>query len=211
MSASAKPNETSMDEILASIRRIIADDEPLPRRQPERPADAPVHRPAAEAARPTGSLAGQAPVREHRFAAAPATDAADLMEGEEMPDYPYQGAAPGQPAPRRPEPAREQATAPRPAPARPAEPPRSAEPAPSRPHGENGRRKELLSPDVDAAVTAAFESLGDVVLPAHERTVEDLVKEILRPMLKTWLDDNLPRIVERLVRQEIERISRTSR
>lgn len=211
MSANAKPNDPSMDEILASIRRIIADDEPLPRRQTERAPDAPARRPPPDANRLAGHLAGQAPLREHRFAAAPAHNAADLMEGEDMPDYPYQGAAPGQPAPRRPEPPREQATAPRPAPARPTEPARSTEPPASRLHGENTRRKELLSPDVDAAVTAAFESLGDVVLPAHERTVEDLVKEILRPMLKTWLDDNLPRIVERLVRQEIERISRTSR
>jgi cell pole-organizing protein PopZ len=39
-------------------------------------------------------------------------------------------------------------------------------------------------------------------------TLEDLVKEMLRPMLKTWLDDNLPSMVERLVRAEIERVSR---
>ncbi|WP_164738442.1 DUF2497 domain-containing protein [Aquabacter cavernae] len=97
--------------------------------------------------------------------------------------------------------------APRPAP-RSFEPVRSAEPyrAP-----EPARRKELLSPDVDAAVAAAFGTLGDLVVPAHERTIEDLVKEILRPMLKTWLDDNLPRIVDDLVRQEIERISRSGR
>jgi cell pole-organizing protein PopZ len=40
------------------------------------------------------------------------------------------------------------------------------------------------------------------------RTLEDLVREMLRPMLKTWLDDNLPRMVDRLVRAEIERVSR---
>ncbi|MEW6257722.1 MAG: DUF2497 domain-containing protein, partial [Pseudomonadota bacterium] len=72
-------------------------------------------------------------------------------------------------------------------------------------------RKDLLAPEVDAAVAAAFGSLGDLVMPAHERTLEGLVKEMLRPMLKTWLDDNLPRLVEDLVRQEIERISRKSR
>ena len=39
-------------------------------------------------------------------------------------------------------------------------------------------------------------------------TVEDLVRELMRPMLKEWLDANLPGIVDRLVRQEIERIAR---
>lgn len=72
-------------------------------------------------------------------------------------------------------------------------------------------RKDLLSPAVDAAVAAAFKSLGDLVLPQQERTVEDLVKEILRPMLKEWLDQNLPGIVERLVRAEIERVTSTLR
>ena len=90
-------------------------------------------------------------------------------------------------------------------------PPRPNDPASSRPLQEPARRKDLLSPSADAAVLAAFESLGEAALPAHGRTVEDLVKEILRPMLKTWLDENLPRIAERLVRQEIERISRNAR
>jgi cell pole-organizing protein PopZ len=40
------------------------------------------------------------------------------------------------------------------------------------------------------------------------RTVEELVSELIRPMLKTWLDDNLPGLVERLVRAEIERVTR---
>ena len=42
----------------------------------------------------------------------------------------------------------------------------------------------------------------------NARTLEDLVKEMLQPLLKTWLDDNLPGLVERLVRAEIERVSR---
>ena len=39
-------------------------------------------------------------------------------------------------------------------------------------------------------------------------TIEDLVQEILRPMIKEWLDDNLPALVKRLVRREFRRISR---
>jgi hypothetical protein len=46
------------------------------------------------------------------------------------------------------------------------------------------------------------------VLVQNARTLEDLVREMLAPLLKTWLDDNLPGLVERLVRAEIERVSR---
>lgn len=88
---------------------------------------------------------------------------------------------------------------------------REAEPHMPQPREDGARRRDLLSPNVDAVVAAAFQSLGDLVLPHKERTVEDLVKEILRPMLKDWLDKNLPGIVERLVKAEIERVSRQPR
>lgn len=77
--------------------------------------------------------------------------------------------------------------------------------------GDAVRRRDLLSPNVDDVVAAAFQSLGDLLLPQKQRTIEDLVKEILRPMLKDWLDQNLPAIVERLVRAEIERVARRPR
>lgn len=66
----------------------------------------------------------------------------------------------------------------------------------------------LLSRSTSAAVDHAFSSLAQTVLAQNARTVDDLVKEMLRPMLKAWLDDNLPGLVERLVRAEIERVSR---
>ena len=50
--------------------------------------------------------------------------------------------------------------------------------------------------------------LAQTVLVQNAGTLEDLVREMLRPMLKAWLDDNLPGMVERLVRAEIERVSR---
>ena len=59
-----------------------------------------------------------------------------------------------------------------------------------------------------AAVDSAFNALAHTVLVQNARTLEDLVREMLRPMLKTWLDDNLPGLVERLVRAEIERVAR---
>ena len=66
----------------------------------------------------------------------------------------------------------------------------------------------LLSNATSAAVDSAFNSLAQTVLVQNARTLEDLVREMLRPMLKSWLDDNLPGMVERLVRAEIERVAR---
>jgi cell pole-organizing protein PopZ len=66
----------------------------------------------------------------------------------------------------------------------------------------------LISPATSAAVDSAFNSLAETVLVQNGRTLEDLVREMLRPMLKAWLDENLPGMVERLVRAEIERVSR---
>lgn len=72
----------------------------------------------------------------------------------------------------------------------------------------------------DAPATAATGSLSGHVAAvdaAHgtpigngNRTIEDLVKEVMRPMIKEWLDDNLPALVERVVRREVERLSRTA-
>ena len=71
-----------------------------------------------------------------------------------------------------------------------------------------GERGPLLSGATVAAVNSAFNALAHTVLVQNARTLEDLVREMLRPMLKTWLDDNLPGLVERLVRAEIERVAR---
>ena len=73
---------------------------------------------------------------------------------------------------------------------------------------ETGGDRHLLSSQTTAAVDAAFNSLANTVLVQNSRTLDDLVREMLRPMLKSWLDDNLPGLVERLVRAEIERVSR---
>ena len=66
----------------------------------------------------------------------------------------------------------------------------------------------LVSSSTMAAVDSAFNSLANTVIGQNARTLEDLVKEMLRPMLKSWLDDNLPGLVDRIVRAEIERVSR---
>jgi uncharacterized protein len=59
----------------------------------------------------------------------------------------------------------------------------------------------LLSSEADEAVTASFGALS-------AKVADGLVREMLRPMLKQWLDENLPTIVERLVRAEIQRVAR---
>jgi len=70
---------------------------------------------------------------------------------------------------------------------------------------------QILSRSTVSAVESAFNSLAHTVLSNNARTLEDLVKEMLRPMLKSWLDDNLPGLVERIVKTEIERVSRGER
>ncbi len=62
----------------------------------------------------------------------------------------------------------------------------------------------LMSPDTDEIVSEAFERLKSTTMEGLEERTEAL----LRPMLSEWLDNNLPSLVERLVRDEIERVSR---
>jgi uncharacterized protein len=66
---------------------------------------------------------------------------------------------------------------------------------------EGEQRGQLISREVNNAVQAAFNALTQTVLVSNSRELEDV-------MLKIWLDDNLPGMVERLVRVEIEQISR---
>jgi len=86
------------------------------------------------------------------------------------------------------------------------------QPAFEPPPVENSRAtpppQQILSRSTVSAVESAFNTLAHTVLSNNARTLEDLVKEMLRPMLKSWLDDNLPGMVERIVKAEIERVSR---
>ena len=65
----------------------------------------------------------------------------------------------------------------------------------------------LVSAPTNNAVAASFGSLARTVA-SNSRSVEDVVTDAVRPMLKAWLDENLPALVERLVRAEIERVAR---
>ena len=85
----------------------------------------------------------------------------------------------------------------------------TAEPGTSHDKIEAKRASEagLLSREATASVGSAFNTLTETV-KKHQPTLEDVVREALRPMLKTWLDKNLPRVVERMVQAEIERVAR---
>lgn len=72
-------------------------------------------------------------------------------------------------------------------------------------------RTGLLSPRTDEHVSASFDDLAKAMIEGNSHQLNTVVEDILRPMLKTWLEGNLPQMVERLVREEIERVSRGRR
>ena len=72
-------------------------------------------------------------------------------------------------------------------------------------------RRALLSPRADAEVSASFDELAKAMIEGNTSKLNTVVEDLLRPMLKTWLESNLPQMVERLVREEIERVSRGRR
>jgi hypothetical protein len=174
--------EPSMEEILASIRRIISEDgdaKPADAKpaEPAKPAA-----PAPAAASPPPPPPPPPPPAQAEPPAAAEEDVLELTEvAEEPPPPPPPRAAPVQ-----------------------------AAPTPV----DDG----LMSANSATAAAAAFASLTDAggertmtqPLPIGDgtRTLEDMVREILRPMLKSWLDENLPAMVERMVRSEIERVAR---
>ena len=68
--------------------------------------------------------------------------------------------------------------------------------------------EQLLEPATDAAVKHTLSRLDGLSMAGPGMTIEALVRDMLRPMLKEWLDENLPSVVERMVEKEIARVSR---
>lgn len=191
--AKAQAQEPSMEEILASIRRIIADEEPK--------AKAPDPEPEPDMADDHMNEDDL----DKLFASAGTDDEdeplelADFAEPELVePDEDISFAEPEPPPPPPPPPV--VAKAPPPPPPPPAPAPQAILPEPT--------QERLLSEATDYAVQAAFGNLANTILSNSTRTLEDIVKDMMRPMLKAWLDENLPTVVERLVRAEIERVAR---
>lgn len=69
----------------------------------------------------------------------------------------------------------------------------------------------LMSPTIGASITSSFQTLAESVMLQDPDLIERVLRESMRPLLKAWLDDHLPSIVERLVRTEIERVARGGR
>lgn len=199
--ATAPGGDPSMEDILASIRKILNEEEAAP---PPPEAD-------SAAARQPGAEPDPAPepleLTEAMLVATPVTDASEAVQME----------LPPEPAPRLeagtvPEPEELPAPVlepvPEPVPAQPAAP----APALALPAAEG-----LVAPATEAAAVALLGQLARSVAaertaPVHRGgpTIEDVVREEVRPILKAWMDEHLPPLVERLVRAEIERVASRS-
>jgi cell pole-organizing protein PopZ len=161
MSDGKTPPEPSMEEILASIRRIIAEDEGVAAPMMPRPG-APIDvLDLTEALNDDGTVRYVAP----------------FGRGGEV---------------------------------RAAVPPSDGRVEPTPPRAAADIEGERLVSSIASGVAAAsFARLASVPREPRregERSLEDLVRDMLRPLLQTWLDENLPGLVERLVRAEIARV-----
>ena len=165
-------NEPSMEDILSSIKRIIAEEgDSAVANRPRRPSRA----------------AAPAP--------APVDDDEILELNEPAPSEPVQPAARRAPQPVQRETPRVDL--------------RDVEPEPE--------AAPILSQTTAEATRGPLEALSRMVvkpeaapapaLPAGETSLEGMVREMIRPMLRDWLDANLPRMVEEMVQREISRIA----
>ena len=74
------------------------------------------------------------------------------------------------------------------------------------------QQESLISAATTDAAASAFAQLAgasdpNLMLGRADRTLESLVREVMRPLLSTWLEANLPDVVERLVQAEIRKVS----
>ena len=171
--AASTAQEPSMEEILASIRKIISDD------------DAPAIAPASAEAAP-------APVDDVIELTQMVQDDGSIVDVKSLPPEETPMAVEPPPMP---------VVAPAPAPA---------------------PEKALVSENIVSASANSLSALANTVeierlasaplvgasLGNGGRTLEDMVLELMRPLLKDWLEKNLPATVDRLVQKEIERIAR---
>ncbi|MBF0666197.1 MAG: DUF2497 domain-containing protein [Brevundimonas sp.] len=210
--------EPTMEEILASIRRIISEDD-APAETAAAPASAPESESEGEAAAepavaesaPAAAESSPALMDESPAMEEPAASEEDVLEltdtyeapaAESIGDLDVSPAADVDPFPV--EAVSESAFAPEP-----------EHPADTTSHG---RYDTLVGDSAAASAASAFAGLASSLkksepmepsLPSGP-TLDELARALLRPMLKEWLDANLPGIVEREVRKEVERIARTA-
>jgi cell pole-organizing protein PopZ len=166
--------EPTMEEILASIRRIISeDDAPADAAAPEPEAE-----PEIEAAAPSFTPEPEADPEPEDDGVLELTERVESVGDLDV----YTPSVSEEPEP----------------------PPYVPPPAPQVDVGEG-----LVGALAANAAASAFGQLSAAIqMPADGRTLEDVVRELLRPLLKQWLDDNLPGIVQATVDKEVERIAR---
>lgn len=174
--------EPTMEEILASIRRIISEDDAPQAEVQAAPepaiAPAPVEPEDEDVLELTDAIEASAPLETHGDI--------DVYE------------------PPAPEPA--WTPEPEPAPVARAPEPYTPPPAPSYDAGDDD---ELIGAAAAAATASAFGRLESALaMPAPGRSLDDVVRELLKPLLKQWLDENLPRIVEAKVAEAVEKLQR---
>ncbi|HEX8373562.1 MAG TPA: DUF2497 domain-containing protein [Geminicoccaceae bacterium] len=192
--------EPSMEEILSSIRRIIADEETGPPEQPPRRLDEAPRDHARDAAGGDGSGAGDEDdeVLELTEVVGPARE----EQSPPLADH-------HQPLP--PPPLRAVQPSPPPPPLSPPDQPRRSTPV-TPADSQDG----LISSGAASASTSALTRLTRAAATPEERpgnplaavTVERLLIDLMTPMLKEWLDQNLPPLVERIVEQEVKKLAR---
>ncbi len=195
-----RAHEPSVEEILASIRNMMVDEREAEKAAPSRAASSRAPAPAPKIVYPKNDAASLRTAQENLVGAAslsvpdvkPSPGAKPAVEARLSPD--------GKSAPARLPPEASAAKADRPQPEEAnLEPSDFSSPVDDEP---------LLSPEASQTVTSAFEALSANLAARGAEIAEGMAREMLRPMLKAWLDENLPGIVERLVRAEIERVAR---
>lgn len=184
MSAQPPEQEPSIEEILASIRQIISDD------------DEGTPTPAAEPVAPPSPPADEMDVLELKNpipAGNPVIEMEDSLEDvtETVEDIDFMD-----------EPQIEE------------EPEKEIlAPLPEEPISDDG---SILNYTARAAALSGFTKLADNIAINKRRqaeeglTLEDIVRDMLQPMLRVWLDENLPSMIERLVQKELEKLARNA-
>ena len=192
-------HEPSMEEILASIRNIIIDEREAEKATPSRPASPRAAAPAPQIVYSKEDSSLQRAPHETLLRAEPAVNPSPgIKPAAEAKPSPETNPAPAKPA--------SDASAPKAV----RRQPEGASPEPSNvpPRLDD---EPLLSPEAGETVTSAFEALSAHLAARGAEIAQGMAREMMRPMLKAWLDENLPGIVERLVRTEIERVARGMR
>jgi uncharacterized protein len=203
-------SEPSMEELLATIRKAITDDTGIGAEQPSRARQSEILELRNKVSGKLNQPDPAPPLRRAHYDHEPAPPRqngfAGLLGGESdpMPQAPYYRD--------------EQVADLRPGYAEDPEPPRMWQPEAPRALGPPPAYRPayappdpvMLSPSAAAQTNAAFGQLAETLMARAmgERSIEHMTQELLRTMLKQWLDEHLPSMVERLVREEIERVAR---